>query len=127
MTGALMTDVPSNLTALSRGVTDFARDAAYVVVGLGVMGFQRAQVRRMALQRKVTHDLALDRRVEDLRDGASKGRARIDDLAVTAAQLVGTRLQPIEQKLPATVSTVTAAVRDQARGVRIQIHRRPRP
>jgi hypothetical protein len=122
-----MTDVPSNLSALSKGVTEFARDAAYVAVGLGVMGFQRAQVRRVELQRKVTRDLALDRRVDDLREGATKGVARIDELAVTAAHLVGATLQPLEQKLPTTVTSVTTAVRDQARGVRIQIRHRPRP
>ena len=29
----------SNITTLSKGVTDLARDAAYVAVGLGVLGF----------------------------------------------------------------------------------------
>ena len=31
-----MPDVPTNFSDLSRGVTDLARDAAYVAVGLGV-------------------------------------------------------------------------------------------
>ena len=33
-------------------ITKTARDAAYVVVGLGVLGIQRAQVRRQQLQRR---------------------------------------------------------------------------
>ena len=38
------------MSALSKGVTDLARDLAYVAVGLGVLGFQRAQVQRVELQ-----------------------------------------------------------------------------
>lgn len=37
-----------------RDVTKVARDAAYVAVGLGVLGFQRAQVRRVALSKQIT-------------------------------------------------------------------------
>lgn len=121
-----MADVTPNMTALSKGVTEFARDAAYVAVGLGVMGFQRAQVRRVELQRRLTRDLAIDRRIDDVRDGAAKGRAHIDDLAGSAMHLVGTTLHPLEEKVPASVSTLSAVVRDHARGVRIQIRHRPR-
>ena len=34
-------------------ITKTARDAAYVVVGLGVLGLQRAQVRRQELQKRL--------------------------------------------------------------------------
>ncbi len=37
----------TNISTISKGVTDLARDAAYVAVGLGVLGFQRAQVQRV--------------------------------------------------------------------------------
>ena len=42
----------TNISAISKGVTDLARDAAYVAVGLGVLGFQRAQVQRVELQER---------------------------------------------------------------------------
>ena len=131
-----MADVTSNLSALSKGVTGFARDAAYVAVGLGVMSLQRAQVRRVELQRRLASDLELDQRFGDIRDGAVKGMARLDsaakgmarlDVAGTAMQRVGTTLHPLEEKFPSSVTALSAAVRDQARGVRIRIRRGPRP
>ena len=39
-------------------VRNAARDAAYIAVGLGVLGFQRAQVRRRELQQQVEAQLA---------------------------------------------------------------------
>ena len=40
----------TNMGTIAKGVTDLARDAAYVAVGLGVLGYQRAQVQRVELQ-----------------------------------------------------------------------------
>jgi hypothetical protein len=45
-----MTDVPA---AVRDAVRDAARDAVYIAVGLGVLGFQRAQVRRREVQHQV--------------------------------------------------------------------------
>ena len=49
-----MPDVTTNISTLSKGVTDLARDAAYVAVGLGVLGYQRAQVQRVELQNRLS-------------------------------------------------------------------------
>jgi hypothetical protein len=43
-----------------------ARDAVYIAVGLGVLGFQRAQVRRRELQQQV--DALLGRATSPQRD-----------------------------------------------------------
>ena len=66
-----MPDLTNNLNALSKGVTDFARDAAYVAVGLGVLAYQRAQVQRVELTNRLSHDfdIDLDKRIEDVRGG----------------------------------------------------------
>ena len=37
--------------ALAGRATDLAKDATYVTVGLGLLGYQRAQVRRRELER----------------------------------------------------------------------------
>ena len=118
-----MPDVTNNLTALSKGVTDFARDAAYVAVGLGVLAYQRAQVQRVELQNRLSHDfdIDLDKRIEDVRGGVAKGIHQLDDLAETAVQFVETTFEPIEEKLPPTVSQLTTKAREQAREVRSQI------
>ena len=117
-----MPEVPTNITNISKGVTDLARDAAYVAVGLGVLGYQRAQVQRVELQNRLSKDFSLD----EVRQGVSKGFNQIDDLAETAVQFVETTLQPLEDKLPSSVSQVTAKAREQAREVRIQIRQRVR-
>ncbi len=118
-----MPDLTNNLNALSKGVTDFARDAAYVAVGLGVLAYQRAQVQRVELTNRLSHDfdIDLDKRIEDVRGGVAKGINQLDELAETAAQFVETTLEPIEDKLPPTVSQLTIKARVQAREVRSQI------
>jgi len=58
-----MPDVTTNISTLSKGVTDLARDAAYVAVGLGVLAYQRAQVQRVELQKRLQQDLPLDQRI----------------------------------------------------------------
>ncbi len=121
-----MPDVPSNLTNLSKGVTDLARDAAYVAVGLGVLGYQRAQVQRVELQNRLSKDLSLDQRLVEVRQGVTKGIHQIDDLAESAVQFVETTLQPLEGRLPSSLTVVTTRAREQAREVRIQIRQRVR-
>ena len=127
-----MPEVPTNITNISnisnisKGVTDLAHDAAYVAVGLGVLGYQRVQVQRVELQNRLSKDFALDQRLDEVRGGVAKGIHQIDDLAETAAQFVETTLQPLEDKLPASVSQVTTKAREQARTVRIQIRQRVR-
>jgi hypothetical protein len=118
-----MPDVTNNLTALSKGATDLARDAAYVAVGLGVLAYQRAQVQRVELQNRLSNDFDIDlnQRIEDVRGGVAKGIHQLDDLAETAVQFVETTFEPIEEKLPPTVSQLTAKAREQAREVRLQI------
>jgi len=116
-----MPEVPTNLTTLSKGVTDLARDAAYVAVGLGVLGYQRAKVQRIELQNRLSQDVALDQRIDEVRHSVAKGIQHVDDLAESAVQFVETTLQPLEDKLPPTVTQLTTRAREQAREVRTQI------
>jgi hypothetical protein len=119
-----MPEVPTQITTISKGVTDLARDAAYVAVGLGVLGYQRAQVQRVELQNRLSQDLALDQRIDEVRHGVAKGFQQIDDLAESAAHFVETTLQPLEEKLPPSVTQLTSKAREQAREVRTQIRQR---
>jgi hypothetical protein len=115
-----MPEVTNNLTSLSKGVTDLARDAAYVTVGLGVLGYQRLQVHRTELQNR----LSAEDRFGGVRHGVAKGVRQIDDLAESATHFVETTLQPLEEKLPAQVTQLTTKAREQSREVRSQIRQR---
>ena len=119
-----MPDVTTNISTLSKGVTDLARDAAYVAVGLGVLAYQRAQVQRVELQKRLQQDGQIEHRIGDVRQGVAKGFRQIDDLAESAVQFVESTLQPIEERLPSSVTQVTTKAREQAREVRIQIRQR---
>jgi len=118
--------VNTNLSTFSKGVTDLARDAAYVAVGLGVLGYQRVQVQRVELKNKLSQDLELDQRLGDVREGVAKGIHQIDDLAESATHFVESTLQPLEERLPASVTQLTTKAREQAREVRTQIRQRVR-
>jgi hypothetical protein len=119
-----MPDVTTNIGTLSKGLTDLARDAAYVAVGLGVLGYQRVQVQRVELQNRLSQDASLEERVDDVRQGVAKGFRQIDDLAESASHFVETTLQPLEERLPAPVTQLTTKAREQAREVRAQIRQR---
>ncbi|HVT41710.1 MAG TPA: hypothetical protein VHD39_01915 [Acidimicrobiales bacterium] len=121
-----MPNVTENITTLSKGATDLARDAAYVAVGLGVLGYQRVQVRRVELQSRLSQDLALDQHIDEVRQGVAKGFRQIDDITESAVRFVETTLQPIEERLPASVAQVTTKAKEQAREVRTQIRDRVR-
>jgi hypothetical protein len=119
-----MPDVKNNISTLSRGVTDLARDAAYVAVGLGVLGYQRVQVQRVELKNKLSQDLALEQRIGDVRQGVAKGINQIDGLAESATNFVESTLQPLEERLPTSVTQLTTKAREQTREVRTQIRQR---
>ena len=119
-----MPDVTTNIGTLSKGLTDLARDAAYVAVGLGVLGYQRVQVQRVELQNRLSQDVSLEERVDDVRQGVAKGFRQIDDLAESATHFVETTLQPLEERLPEPVTQLTTKAREQAREVRAQIRQR---
>ena len=56
-----------------------AKDAAYVVVGFGVLTFQRAQVRRQEMAKRFATDLrAIDTRFEGM-------ASRVDEIVVKVA------------------------------------------
>jgi uncharacterized alpha-E superfamily protein len=59
-----------------------------------------------------------------VRTNVTKGLKQIDDLAESASHFVETTLQPLEDKLPASVTQVTTRARAQAREVRTQIRQR---
>jgi hypothetical protein len=114
----------TNISTISKGVTDLARDAAYVAVGLGVLGFQRAQVQRVELQNLLSKDFALDQHLSGVRTELTKGLKQLDDLVENASQFLETSLQPLEAQLPATVTQLTTKAFEQAREVRSQIRQR---
>src|ERR1700685_372277 len=119
-----MPEVPTNISTLSKGVVDLARDAAYVAVGLGVLGYQRAQAQRVEVQHLLSKDFSLDEQLSGVRTELTKGVEQLDDLLETATQFIETSIQPLEQQLPPSVTQLTTRAFEQAREVRSQIRQR---
>jgi hypothetical protein len=116
-----MSEVNATVQSVAKDVIDLARDITYVAVGLGVLGYQRLQVHRVELAGKLPHDFSLDQAIGDVRGGVSKGLGQMDGLAESATRLFETTLQPLEERLPPTISQLSAKAREQAREVRSQI------
>jgi len=114
----------TTMGTVAKGVTDLARDAAYVAVGLGVLGYQRAQVQRNELKNLLSRDFSLDQHLSGVRTELTKGVTQLDDLLETATQFIETSIQPLEQQLPPTITQLTTKAFEQAREVRSQIRQR---
>ncbi len=111
-----------DLNDLGSDVTGLARDAAYVVVGLGVLGFQRAQVERRELQRRLAAEVpSVDQRLAGVRSAVSTGVQRLDGVVEGASQLVESALEPLEDQLPPAARELAQKAREQAKVVRTHI------
>ncbi|MDR3650635.1 MAG: hypothetical protein P4L20_16205 [Acidimicrobiales bacterium] len=105
-------------------ITKTARDAAYVVVGLGVLGFQRAQVRRQELQKRLFEPRSpIQGHLGDVRGGVTK---RVKDVDEAVEQVIGrieATLVPIEDRLPVPARDLVKQAHAQAREVRQQLRK----
>ncbi len=112
-------------------VTKTAKDAAYVAVGLGVLGFQKAQVQRQELVQRLERQELVQRlassrtdwreQVKDARSEIGEQAKRLDTVVSTALAAVDTRLEPIEAKLPETARGLLTQARVQAHEVHAQL------
>jgi len=79
------------LQEITDEVATWARDVAYVAVGLGVLGFQRAQVERRQLQQRLGTDLPhVEGRLADVRSALpdlADVRSALPDLAAVRSAL----------------------------------------
>ena len=106
-------------------ITKTARDAAYVVVGLGVLGFQRAQVRRQELQKRLAEPRG---QIQDRLGGVrTEVTRRVKDVDGTVEVVIGrieSSLEPIESRLPEPARDFVKQAHVQAREVRQHLRKR---
>ena len=83
------------------------QDAAYVVVGLGVIGFQRAQVRRQELRKQlVAQRQQLETQVDEARTQVQKLVKDVEE-----------RVQPLRNEVEQRITTIEELLPEQARGI----------
>jgi hypothetical protein len=93
-----MTDTRQGLAEAARALADLAKEAAYVAIGVGVLEFQKAQVRR--------RELACARKL-------MAKRAR--DFEATVAQVikvVDSTLEPVLERLPEPAQAIVRQARE---------------
>src|ERR1700676_5070642 len=93
-------------------VTDTLRDAAYITVGAGVLGFQKAQVRRQELLKQVKAQRSLlETQMVEGRKSLSAWATQLDELVTPVRAEVEARLDAVETTLPTVVRDVVKQVR----------------
>ena len=99
------------MTDLRTDLTKTLKDAAYVVVGFGVIGFQRAQVRRQELRKQ------LEGQRHQLEEQLAEVRAQVQKLVVD----LDARLQPVRHEVEGRLDTFESTLPEQARGLVQQV------
>ena len=105
-------------------ITKTARDAAYVVVGLGVIGFQHAQVRRQELQQRLAEPRGqIEERLGEVRTKVTQRAKDVDDAVEQAIGRIEASLEPFEDRLPESARGLVKQAHAQAREARQQLRR----
>lgn len=94
-------------------VAELAREAAFVAVGLGVLGLQRAQARRAQIRRRIEADPELAARLGHLKTEAVRQAGHLDDLVGEALERFDAAAAPIEAQLPIPARQVARLARTQ--------------
>jgi hypothetical protein len=121
-----MTDIRHDLAKTAEDLTDLAKEAAYLVIGIGILGFHKAQVRRQDL----TDAAVRARRAGDVEGSLAEARKqvakRLKDFDATLGELIkalDSTLDPMWQRLPEPAQTAVQQARDTRDQVRVRIFR----
>ncbi len=118
-------------------VTQTLKDTAYVTVGLGVLGFQRAQVARIDLTKTLASDTgklqaqvkgqvgdvaeAVEAQLSEVRTQVAKAVTSLEESLEPVARELEGRLDEVEERLPAQVKAVVASARQMAESAAAQV------
>lgn len=122
---------------VSHNLTQNLKDSAYVAVGFGVLGFQRAQVARRELTTAVATDRerleasvraqvedlssVLDAQLGEVRAQLGKAAANLEGVLEPVARELEDRLDEVEERLPEQVRAVVASARQVAGSAATQV------
>ena len=100
-------------------VTDTLKDAAYVTIGLGVLGFQKAQVRRNELTKQIetqvkqfeTQIKQFEAQAPDVRRTVNGFAAQIDGYVAPVRSQLVQQLDSVEATLPPQIQDLVKQAR----------------
>jgi gas vesicle protein len=107
---------------IAEEISRTARDAAYVVVGLGVLGVQRAQVRRQELAKRLSEPRAqVSGALGEVRHELARRVKDVDQRVENVVSKLEEAWAPVEERLPAQARSLLQQARAQAKEARQQI------
>ena len=124
-----MPDINTDITKAAKDIANVAKDATFVVIGAGLLGFQQAQVQRRELVAKLQDPSSnISERVTavrgDLNEAVKNVDAKVDDLMDRAEELIE-RIEavfaPFEDRLPTQARDIAKQAHEQAKDARTQI------
>jgi hypothetical protein len=114
-----MPDITTDFTNAAKDIAAMAKDATYVVIGAGVLGFQQAQVQRQELLKRLAEPKAdIEGRVAAVRTDLSGALHNVD---TTVDDLVE-RFEEIIERLEAAIAPLEDRLPPQARDMAKQAH-----
>jgi ElaB/YqjD/DUF883 family membrane-anchored ribosome-binding protein len=109
----------TDISKAAHDLADVAKDATYVVIGAGVLGFQKAQVQRHQLAKRLADPrVDLEGRVAAVRSDLGGALRTVD----TTVDTIAVRLEELIERLEAAVAPLEDRLPDQARDVARQAH-----
>ena len=112
-------EINTDVTKAAKDIAAVAKDATYVVIGAGVLGFQQAQVQRQELMKLLAEPKAgVEDRITAARSDLSGALHSVD---LTVEGLLE-RFEDIIERLEATVAPLEDRLPTQARGLAKQAH-----
>ncbi len=118
-----MTDIRHDLAKSAEDLTALAKEAAYLAIGIGILGFHKAQVRRQDLVEAAERARRAD--VEgSLAEARRQVSRRLKDFDATLGELIkalDSTLDPMWQRLPEPAQTAVQQARDTRDQVRVRI------
>ena len=123
-----MPDINTDINKAAKDIANVAKDATYVVIGAGVLGFQHAQVQRRELLAKLQEPSTFAERVStvrsDLTDAVHSVDTRVEDLMDRVEEIierVEAVFAPFEDRLPAQARDIAKQAHVQAKDARTQL------
>ena len=124
-----MPDLRTDVTKAARDLANVAVDATYIVIGAGVLGFQRIQVERHQLGKRLSAPNAgLGERVTAVRSDLAGAIQDVDakvDLLMDRVEEIIERVEaafaPLEDRLPTQARDLAKQAHVQAKEARAQL------
>jgi ElaB/YqjD/DUF883 family membrane-anchored ribosome-binding protein len=112
----------TDISKAAHDLADVAKDATYVVIGAGVLGFQKAQVQREELRKRLgdpksTVEVRLASAKADFQQAVHTVDARVEDII----QRIEAAIVPIEDRLPTPARDLAKQAHVQAKEARSQV------